>query len=104
MHHAPTPLAALHRDVLQGAAIGAGAGTLFAESLGGAGVLIGASAVLGFWTGAVCGLLLWVSATEFPAAPIPPVHGPTLRPVNAERQERDAAGAVPDGDRHVGSR
>ena len=75
------PIAALHQAVLQGGAVGAGAGTLFAQHLSSDAMAIAFGATLGAVTGFVCGLLLWVSASEFPEAPIPPVRGPTRAPL-----------------------
>lgn len=70
-------VAALHQAVLQGGAVGAGAGALFAHYAAADAVAIAFGAALGTATGFVCGLLIWVSAVEFPEAPIPPVRGPT---------------------------
>jgi hypothetical protein len=69
-------IAALHQAVLQGGAVGAGAGALFARYAAPDPVAIAFGATLGAATGFVCGLLIWVSAAEFPEAPIPPVRGP----------------------------
>lgn len=93
MHDERERLAALHQDVLQGAAFGIAAGALFAQSLVGAPLAIAFGAVLGCATGSVCGLLLWVSAAEFPEARIPPVRGPTARPVSPVLRARGDAGA-----------
>jgi hypothetical protein len=43
-------------------------------------VAIACGAALGAVTGFVCGLLIWVSAGDFPEAPIPPVRGPSRVP------------------------
>ena len=72
---------ALHQAVLQGGAVGAGAGALFANCLLADAVAIACGATLGAVTGFVCGLLTWVSAGDFPEAPIPPVGGPSRMPV-----------------------
>jgi hypothetical protein len=77
----PENVVALHRAVLQGGAVGAGAGALFAHCLLADAVAIACGATLGTVTGFVCGLLIWVSAGDFPEAPIPPVRGPSRLPV-----------------------
>jgi hypothetical protein len=74
-------VATLHQAVLQGGAVGAGAGALFAHHLLAGTVAIACSATLGAVTGFVCGLLIWVSTGDFPDAPIPPVRGPSRVPV-----------------------
>ena len=73
-------VATLHQAVLQGGAVGAGAGALFANHLLADAVAIACGAALGAVTGFVCGLLIWVSAGDFPDAPIPPVRGPSRVP------------------------
>jgi len=79
-HPENNPVVALHRAVLQGGAVGAGAGALFANHLLADAVAIACGAALGAVTGFVCGLLIWVSAGDFPDAPIPPVRGPSRVP------------------------
>lgn len=104
MHDERERLAALHQEVLQGAAVGVAAGALFGQSLAAAPFAIGFGAVLGCATGGVCGLLLWVSAAELPEAPIPPVRGPTARPVSPAPRARDDAGARAPHDRRAAPR
>ena len=76
-HPEANRVAALYKAVLQGGAVGAGAGALFAHYVSAGAVALAMGATLGAVTGFVCGLLTWVSAGDFPEAPIPPVRGPT---------------------------
>lgn len=83
-------VAALHQTVLQGGAIGAGAGVAFAQYLSGDAFMVAFGTALGACTGLICGLLTWVSMAELPEAPIPPVRGPTRARIMPRR-------GVPDG-------
>jgi hypothetical protein len=64
----------LHQEVLVGGAVGMVAGALFAHHLGASAGIVVFAAVPGWATGTVVGVLLWVSAASFSAAPIPPVR------------------------------
>lgn len=81
----PDDFAILHQAVLQGGAIGAGAGGAFAQCFSGDAAMLAFGVALGACTGLVSGLLLWVSTAEFPEAPIPPVRRLTRQPINASR-------------------
>jgi hypothetical protein len=85
-------VAALHQTVLQGGAIGAGAGVALAQYLSGDASMVAFGAALGVCTGLVCGLLTWLSTAELPQAPIPPVRAPTRAPITPRRGVRDGAG------------
>jgi hypothetical protein len=83
--HRHCKVAALHQTVLQGGALGAGAGAAFAQSLSGDASMVVFGTALGACTGLVCGLLTWVSMAELPEAPIPPVRAPTRAPITPAR-------------------
>jgi hypothetical protein len=82
-------VAALHQTVLQGGAIGAGAGVAFAQYLSGDASVVAFGAALGACIGLVCGLLTWLSTAELPQAPIPPVRGPMRAPITPRRGVHD---------------
>ena len=66
----------LYHAILQGGAVGASAGALFAQHLSGDAGMIVFGAALGACTGFVCGLLTWIGSAELPEARIPPAHRP----------------------------
>lgn len=93
------PPAALHQTVLQGGALGAAAGATFAQCLSGDTPMIAFGTALGACTGLVIGLVTWVSTAELPDAPIPPVRGPTRRPITPGRGASGGAPGRPAGRR-----
>lgn len=72
-NRSPCQTSRLHREVLVGGAVGMVAGAVFAYQFGAAAGMVVFAILLGCATGAVIGVLLWVSTAEFPEAAIPPL-------------------------------